>query len=699
MRVGALLGLALICLLFPAVGPNRFWMAGLLAALTVVPATLPHRFAPRDWMLAQTVFDVGVTVLLAGFVPAVWTACLVIVVCSPAAAAGMFERRFYLLLESVGLAGLGTVAHFSGATNWQVPLAVAAMMVPLVVSYADVFRELYTSAEEHLDNMARSTSLAFWEIDPSDGDFRFIGGETETVFGHPLEQMPAALPDLLVERDRRQLWELILESPDDSFDLECRCNRGDGSTSWLRLNAHRTTVNGERVLRGMAMDITELAEAHVAAHRRADTDHLTGLPNRAALHRQLDRRCRDGETFALVMLDFDRFKDINDTLGHDAGDDFLKTMATRLSAAAPAPAFAARLGGDEFGVVVRVGGLDDVVTLTDALTDRCEQPVNLGGVELTASASMGVALAPAHGTDAGELLRRADVAMYRSKRIGRGPEVFDFDLDKSRVNRIQISNDVEDALASGDLRLWFQPKLDLGTRRITGAEGLLRWNHPVHGLMSPAMFLDVVELSRHRRTLCREVIRQGAGFVAANRAAGHDLTAAVNITIRDLVDPELPAAVESALEEHQVTPDRLVLEITERDLMDDRTGFENAAARVHDLGVGLSIDDFGTGQSSLLRLHWLPVTELKIDRSFISGLGVDAESEIIVRSIVELGRALGLRVVAEGIETGRQLALLRALRCSHGQGYLFSPAIPPVDFPSLLEAGGAASHMADIENH
>jgi len=284
--------------------------------------------------------------------------------------------------------------------------------------------------------------------------------------------------------------------------------------------------------------------------------------------------------------------------------------------------------------------------------------------------------------------------MYHAKKSGDGVHMFDYRTDRVDTSRLQICSEVEDALETGALRLWFQPIIELGSQQIEGVEGLLRWQHPVHGSMSPAQFLHVVEISRHRKRLCREVIRQGAAFVAKARDSGHDLRVSVNTTIRDLLDASFPALVESALDEHGIDADRIVLEITERDLMDDRTGFEQAARAIRMLGVELSIDDFGTGQSSLLRLHWLPVTELKIDLGFVQALGSDPEADIIVRSIVQLGQALGHRVVAEGIETARQLAQLRALRCTHGQGYLFSAAMPPDDVLAMLGAKNVLASSA-----
>lgn len=677
LRVGALLGLAVICLVFEQVGPNRTWVAGVLILLSAVPVILPRLVQPRRWALAQSIFDVGATVALSGFLPDVWAACLIIVVSSPLASLGSLSRRAYVILEAAGLTGLGLAAAATSVAGWEVPLVVAALMVPLAVSYGDIVQVQRWEAEDHLDEVARSSSAVLWEIDPRTGKFIAVSGNVEEVFGWPPDDFPDRLSDLIFPEDRGRLQGLILDSSHDQFVIECRCLRADGNVSWVRIHGHRTSFAGAGYIRGLAIDTTALNEAQEQLRIRAGTDALTGLPNRSELLVDLTGRCEREEKFAVIVIDLDEFKMVNDALGHDAGDRLLAEVAHRLRIDSPATSSVARLAGDEFCVVVELDEIEGVAALTEPLVALTDLAVRLDEIELVATASIGVAVAPAHGTTPVELLRRADTAMYRAKKSESRVEIFTFEMEQSRVGRLEISNQVEEALESGDLRLWFQPKIDLGTKQTTGAEGLLRWHHPLHGPMSPAQFLDVVELSRHRQALCREVIHQGAAFVAQSRERGLDLSAAVNITLRDLVDPKLTELVQHALDRYAIPPDQLVLEITERDLMDDRTGFERAAQAVRELGVGLSIDDFGTGQSSLLRLHSLPVTELKIDRSFISGLGVDQQAGIIVRSVIDLGASLGHNVVAEGIETASQFAQLRAMRCTHGQGFLFSPAVPP----------------------
>jgi diguanylate cyclase (GGDEF)-like protein/PAS domain S-box-containing protein len=693
LRIIALGGLAVVALAFPMVGENRFWLAGLFVTLTPVPALLPRLVPASHWMLSQSIFDVSATVALVGFVPDVWAAGLVIVVCSPAASSALLGRKAYVGLEVFGLIGVGLVGHLSGADGWQVPVAVAALMVPLVASYVDVFLAQELTASARLDDVATSSSAVFWEVEASSGDFVGISGQVEEVLGHSREDLPPDLPSLLAEEDQRCWWERVLDSADDNFVLECRSTTSTGEQVWLRLHVRRVAVGGRHLLRGIAFDITELAKSHEEIRRRAETDHLTGLPNRFMLVKELKTRLAGGHKLALYVFDLDRFKDINDTLGHEAGDDYLRIMARRLDGATD-DGFVARMGGDEFAIITPATGLESVVDRANELVALCGAPVMIAGIDFAGSASCGIVIAPLHGTTAEDLLRRGDLAMYAAKRSGSGVHVFEFGTDETNTNRLRLSGEAETALANGQMHLWFQPKVELATGHIIGAEALLRWHHPERGVLLPADFLDIVELTKHRNALRETVVQQGIDFLAHTHAHPNLLSVAINISIRDLFDPNFADLIATQLSRAGIPPTRLILEITERDLMDDRTGFRSAADVITATGVQLSIDDFGTGHSSLLRLHQLPVTELKIDRSFVARLTEDPEAELIAKSIVELGLSLGHTVVAEGIERLNEVHKLRTLGCTIGQGYLYSPAIPRDQFLQLLEgAVNTSPHM------
>lgn len=681
LRVLGLAGLALVCISFPDIGPNRFVLAILLVALTPVPALLPRITPPEHWMTCQSAFDIAATVALIGLVPDVWTAGLVVVISSATAGAALLGRRAFIVLESAGIAGLGTVAAMTGVQDWVVPVVVAAIMMVAVASYIDVFFSKELSTAARLNDLASSSSAIFWESDADTGELLALSEGAHRVLGISDAHTPATIYGLISHLDH-ELWDrAAADRSTDQLVLECRTPKQGAGFTWMRLTATRLTVRGREVLRGTAIDVTELITAHEAVRIRAETDDLTGLSNRSSFLSYISERLTSGGAFGLLVMDLDRFKDVNDTLGHHAGDIYLVEIARRLASTIDSNGMVARVGGDEFAIAVEARrGLDQVMELARSLRTICEEQFFLDGIEYTGAVSVGVAVSPLHGVSQEDLMRRADLAMYAAKRTGSGVHLFEFQADERKVSRLRLSSEAGPALAAGQMRLWFQPKIDLATGSLTGAEGLLRWEHPVKGVLTPAEFLDFVELSRHRSELCATVIEQGAMFLALGRAYGVEIRTSVNVSIGDLLDEDFSPMVNTIFEEHGISQGQIVLEVTEREIMDDRTGFERAAAAVQRAGVELSIDDFGTGHSSLLRLHQLPVDELKIDRSFVSGLRHNSSGAVIVKSIIDLGRSLGHRVIAEGIESPDEVAVLQDLGCTEGQGYLYSAALPAEDF-------------------
>ena len=668
--------------------------AALLLALIPVPIVLPRLVGAEHWMQTQSWFDVVAVVCLIGFVPDAWSAGLLIAAVSPAASAATVGRRTYVRLAAFGAVGSALVAWTTGVPGWVVPSAVAVIMIPLVASYCDVVLSEKEEALNHLDEVASSSSAVFWEIDGMTGEFLSLSGQVVEVLGRAAHELPTDLPSTLIEEDRGLLWAHVLDGEADRFVLKCRSRHADGHLVWLRLDVRRMTLGGRHILRGTTFDITELVHAHEEMRRRAEVDHLTGLANRSVLVHELEQLVSAGRPVALFVLDLDRFKEINDTLGHAAGDEFLVNMAERFRREGVGR-LVARMGGDEFAVILDVrGGLDMVRATAEQITRICEQPLRIGELDYAGSASVGIAVAPIHASTAEDLLRRADLAMYAAKRAGTRYHVFELGSDEASINRLRLSAEIDHAMADGQFRLWFQPKIDFETGRVVGAEGLVRWHHPERGVLSPGEFLDLVELSRHRAALTIEVLRQGVAFLAELGSVDDELHIAVNISVRDLLDPTFASTVTSFMAKRHVTPKTLVLEVTEADLMEDRSTFVDAALALRATGVELSIDDFGTGHSSLLRLHQLPVDELKIDRSFVRGLGKDRQAEIIVKSIIELGRALGHRVVAEGIERQVEITMLRDFGCFVGQGYLFSAAVPPEQFVEFVRSANGRGSAA-----
>jgi diguanylate cyclase (GGDEF)-like protein len=418
-------------------------------------------------------------------------------------------------------------------------------------------------------------------------------------------------------------------------------------------------------------------------------DALTGLPNRSALRRYLQDALRDrqGGQLAVLLMDLDGFKQVNDTLGHHHGDALLQQLADRLPAAVPPEAYVARLGGDEFAIVVPgVTDRADVLDVARGLLTLLQQPLSVGGIQLEVSASIGVALAPEHAEDVATLLRRADMAMYQAKNTGRGVvELFDAVIDHAdSPAQLALVGELRHAIGAGELRVYVQPKADASTGQVVGVEALVRWQHPTQGLIMPDEFIPIAERSGLIRGLTTAVLRTAIGAAAAWSRAGTPLSIAVNLSPRGLLGSDLPGQIAALLAERSASPSLLTLELTESSMMTDPAGVAELLTELHGMGIRLSIDDFGTGYSSLSSLRKLPLDEIKIDKSFVMGIECNSDDEKIVRSIVDLGTNLGLDVVAEGVENGRIWQMLRRMGCTQVQGYYLTRPIPIEDFPRWL---------------
>jgi diguanylate cyclase len=415
--------------------------------------------------------------------------------------------------------------------------------------------------------------------------------------------------------------------------------------------------------------------------RLAITDHLTGLGNRRHLFDALDAAfVADGQDscrLAFLFIDLDGFKQINDSFGHPTGDEILGRIGARLAAALRGSALLTRVGGDEFAVVLTDADAEQAAAAAQRLSDALQEPFLIDVVNVRIGASIGIALAPLHAGDGARLMWCADVAMYRAKLAGSPFALYDHDFD-SGDSRLQLADQLHDAIHSDQLTLHYQPQLDLHDDEIITVEALVRWWHPTLGLLAPPKFLPLAEEAGLMGSLTRWVLDEALAQCAAWRAVGHRARMSVNISANDLVDPGLLELVTNQLELRGLSSDALVLEITETTLIDDFEHSKRVLTQLRELGVGVSIDDFGAGFTSLTYLSALAVDELKLDRSFISPMcGLDAAREIeLVRATIDLGHALRLRVVAEGIENSETLELLRALGCDLAQGYFIGKPVP-----------------------
>jgi diguanylate cyclase (GGDEF)-like protein len=444
---------------------------------------------------------------------------------------------------------------------------------------------------------------------------------------------------------------------------------------------HVATNRIRRRLRVMQQQVREME--HQAFH-----DTLTGLANRALFRDRVEQAIRaakrDGSTVAVMVMDLDRFKEVNDTFGHQSGDQLLTEVAAHLATPLRESDTVARLGGDEFAILApAVAGPVGALAIAERAVRELQRPHNVSGVEIDVVSSAGVALYPHHGDDVDALLRCADIALYVSKASG-APSLYALEHDHHSVDRLALGAQLRRAIQENEITLHYQPKADFKTGNISSVEALVRWEHPERGLLSPGAFIPVAEHTGLIRPLTSYVLDRALEQWRRWYDQGIELTVAVNITGRDLFDLRFAYEVKDLLLKWKARPSCLELEITEDTVLVDPVRANSILITLHEFGVRLAIDDFGTGNSSLVQLKRLPVEVLKIDRSFVMHMLADENDEAIVRSTIELGHNLGLQVVAEGVESAPIWNRLRMMGCDIGQGYYLSGPLPPDRLGALL---------------
>ena len=489
--------------------------------------------------------------------------------------------------------------------------------------------------------------------------------------------------------------EFALARANGGLALNVRCLRKDGGG--FLANLILTPLWGENSnLRGYACvlgDITEHHEAEVKIRYLAHHDGLTGLPNRALfgdrLHHALSDALRRERQLALMFLDLDRFKSINDTLGHAVGDMLLKAVAQRLLSCIRGCDTLARLGGDEFTIILTdLETREQAVQVADKIRDQFQRPFLISNHELFVTASIGITIAPADGQRADDLLKNADMAMYRAKEAGKNNfAFFEHGMHARASGRLALENGLRHALARGELVLHYQPQVDTESGEIVAAEALLRWQHPEFGLLSPTEFLPLLEETGLIIPIGAWVLETACLQMQAWQQAGIDLRIAVNLSSRQLPRDNLAGVVGELVARMGIPPGKLELELTETQLMENSENSVNMIKQLNDVGVSFSIDDFGTGYSSLHYLKRFPINKLKIDQSFVRDLATDRDDAGITSAIIALAHLLDIEVVAEGVETREQLDFLRERRCSGAQGFFFSHPLPADDFARLYHQG------------
>ena len=503
---------------------------------------------------------------------------------------------------------------------------------------------------------------------------------------------------LYLDPHRREQFVELMEERGEISNFESQIRRKDGELIWISENARvvRDEVGAIIYYEGTVEDITANRAGQERLLHDALHDRLTGLSNRALFMDRLERAFARLERhpkllFAVLFLDFDRFKNINDSLGHLAGDQLLKAIAQRLQECLRPGDTVSRFGGDEFALLLEdVNDLSGATLVAERVQNAMKQPFQLGTQQVFSSASIGIALGHGDYERAEDLLRDADMAMYRAKARGKARhEVFDAEMHTRAVALLQLETDLRWAIERGEFRLYYQPIVKLDGGNIVGFEALIRWQHPQRGLVSPAEFVPIAEETGWIVPIGKWVLEEAYAQLArwqAEVGLAKPLSMSVNLSGKQFSQPDLISIIESVLRESAIAPGNLKLEITESAIMEDAQTVTNRLLELRELGVKLGLDDFGTGYSSLSYLHRFPLDTLKIDRSFVARLLEDGENREIVRTIVTLGKNLGMDVVAEGVEEAQQLRDLRGLDCQHGQGYFFARPLPADEAFDILRA-------------
>lgn len=656
---------------------------------------------PRAWSnLTEVLIKISAAGGIGVAIPSLWPPVLVAMTALLFSSIPLMHR-----FQSV-IAGAVTIVFVAiadaGGTSWVLSATTLAIMLFATESWYRGWRMNQARTDEMYEELVDQTRSFFFELDPNNRLIA-VSGNTIDVLGRTNADLKgAAWTAVFVDRlDAEPRSEQVLPTDLVGATATMRARNAHGQDVALRVSV-RQTQHADHLLCS-AVDVTELEDANARLRQRAETDALTGLANRYVFRTRLTAVLNqrvEPQQVGVLIADLDRFKEVNDTLGHSVGDDLLKVLAVRFTENfGDRVDLIARMGGDEFAFVVTgAESADAVVELAREIHDCTAGAIEMDGLHLSTGSSIGVALAPTHGTSVEQLLRRADIAMYAAKLQRAGVTLFSSAPEKLTVERLTLSSQVQRALDNEEFELWLQPKLDLSTLRITGAEGLARWRHPNRGVLAPSRFLNLLELAGDYQRFTHLMLEQAVG--AATTCTDHleSFDIAVNLGPMSFLDRDLSTFISQLLSDAQFRPSQLTLEVTEEALLGDEDALAEVFDRLSNLGVRLSIDDFGTGYSSLTRLRAVPVNEVKIDRAFVSGLGLHPEDSVIVRTVIELAKLLGLHVVAEGIDSAHQLRELVGLGCDSAQGFLFAPPMPAKTFITRFTSGELESSWLEHLN-
>ena len=560
--------------------------------------------------------------------------------------------------------------------------------------------QLLKESEEKLESILNSLEEVVWSADIKTKNLIFLNPAATKVYGRPIEEL-LANPELRLEsvhpEDRDRVELSFASSLNDSNDLEYRIVQPNGEICWVwersRLIRNRNGSVDRRD--GIICDITERKKVEEELSYEAKHDSLTDLPNRAAFTEQVEQTLKlcqkhPEQMFAVLFIDLDRFKIINDSLGHLIGDELLIYVAKVLTSCSRSADFVARLGGDEFTILLRkINSLEDANVIAERIQTKLKTPFVLQGHTVFTSASIGIVLGNNQYQDSVAILRDADLAMYRAKSDGKARhKVFNENMYAETRALLELENDLRNAIAHQELTLYYQPIVSLETNTLYGFEAQIRWHHPQKGLIYPDRFIHIAEETGLIQPIGRWALEAACRQLRiwqVQYPSAADLKVSVNVTSQQMKDPKFLTILDRTLEQTGLLGTTLHLEITEGTLMDYKPDTISLFNKIRNRGIKINIDDFGTGYSSLQYLNRFPISSLKIDRSFTKGMLHEKENFEIVKTVIALARTLKIEVIAEGVENVKQLKILKKLNCKLGQGYLFSPAVDCKSAESLMD--------------
>jgi diguanylate cyclase (GGDEF)-like protein len=704
MRSLIQIGLGVSILLIQGDGEHRTLVALLILGVVVPINEVFRRLITTRWQrlpLAIPWIDLISALSMLVIEPTMWIAVLLAVTMNFSLPFAVHSQRAVSPMVAVAVSAL-ILTSDQAQLDPIGAVVTFVLTIPMLYSIVSRLGGRYRSETKRRNHLLDGLDAVAWEFNLTTASFTFVSERAERRFGTPLSAWlsdPTAWLARVHPDDRAQVATADALQVAAPGTVELRVVDDDAIEWWRLTLSQGTSESGAPLIHGVMVDISDLRRAQAALTLQAETDPLTGLPNRVALTADLERRfALQDRPFGLLLIDLDDFKHVNDSLGHVAGDALLVEVAARLRLLAGENDLMIRLGGDEFACVVTDDDIRAKATTTaQAIADALAQPIRVTGAELRIHASVGIAVWPDDADDPISLLRRADLTMYVAKRGRLGSAHFETRHDESNLRTTRLMVDLPAALASGQIHVHLQPRVRLSDGVIVGAEALARWAHPELGEIGPVEFLPVVEMTGSGSTFTRHILHQTALVAQRWHSLGRDLDVAVNVTAADLLSASLLDTVKGLPAATGFGLNRLILEVTETQVMDHVDLVQLTLDRLKALGVRMSLDDFGTGHSSFARLRDLHMSELKIDQSFVTGLGMRTADEPILRSIIELARNLGLTTVAEGVEDESTLTRLREFGCDQAQGFHLGRPMTPGRFEHLLLHSQLDSQITNAE--